>query len=94
MEICPSLPTIKTVISTEAGHNLIVSSEAKKSAFLPKQHLSHRRVYAVALVFAVAFDLTIHKSPGAPSIANFAMGGMTTAHSATMPLPLSQGSET
>src|SRR5207302_351871 len=40
----------KTVISTEAAHGLIVSSAAEKSASLPKQHLSHCRVFAVALV--------------------------------------------
>jgi hypothetical protein len=48
-------PTTKTVISTEAAHGLIVSNAAEKSASLPKQHLSHRRVTTVAaLVFAVA----------------------------------------
>jgi hypothetical protein len=45
----------KPVISTEAAHGLIVSSAAEKSASLPKQHLSHCRVFAVALVFDVAF---------------------------------------
>ncbi|HXC61228.1 MAG TPA: hypothetical protein VNV63_01015, partial [Nitrospiria bacterium] len=38
-----------TVISTEAAHGLIVSSAAEKSASLPRQHLSHRRVSAVVL---------------------------------------------
>jgi hypothetical protein len=48
------LPTTKTVISTEAAHGFIVSSAAEKSASLPKQHLSHYRVFAVALAFAIA----------------------------------------
>src|SRR5712672_2340797 len=41
----------KPVISTEAAHGPIVSSAAEKSASLPKQHLSHCRVFAVARVF-------------------------------------------
>jgi hypothetical protein len=54
------LPTAKTVISTEAAHSLTVSSAAEKSASLPKQHLSHCRVFAVAvaLIFVGSFGMT------------------------------------
>jgi hypothetical protein len=50
------LPTKRPVISTGAAHGIIVSSAAEKSASLPKQHLSHCPVFAVAvaLVLAVA----------------------------------------
>jgi hypothetical protein len=49
-------PTI-TVISTNAAHSPIVSSEAEKSASLPKQPLSHCPAFAVALVFVVGFEI-------------------------------------
>jgi hypothetical protein len=41
----------RTVISTEAAH-AFVSSEAEKSASLPRQYLGHCRVFAFAVVFA------------------------------------------
>jgi hypothetical protein len=49
------LPTAITVISTEAAHGLIVSSAVEKSASLPKQHLGHRHVFAVAVAVVSAF---------------------------------------
>jgi hypothetical protein len=64
---CFSSYTPKNVISTEAAHGIIVSSAAEKSASQPRLSPCHPHLPLSVLP-------TKHRSPGAPSIAHFAMG--------------------